>query len=254
MVSWNHTNPSRNVRNGNFLTIQDTIVKATFIVFSAVVLAACQGNTQDRTSLTNHTDSVSYSIGMDIGKNIKRQSMEISSAALSKGIRDVLDSNKLMLTDEQAEQIMISFQHEMMAKQEATRGEQASKNEKEGGAFLEANKTKPGVKTTASGLQYKVIKQGTGKTPSATQTVTVNYKGTLIDGTEFDSSYKRGEPATFPVNGVIKGWTEALQLMPIGSKWELYIPPDLAYGPSGAGGVIPPNATLIFEVELISIK
>ncbi|HMC32030.1 MAG TPA: FKBP-type peptidyl-prolyl cis-trans isomerase, partial [Candidatus Angelobacter sp.] len=127
-------------------------------------------------------------------------------------------------------------------------------NKKEGDAFLAANKTKPGVVTLPSGLQYKIVKAGTGPKPAATDTVVCNYRGTLIDGKEFDSSYKRGEPATFPVSGVIKGWTEALQLMPVGSKWELYIPPDLAYGARGAGADIGPNATLLFEVELLSIQ
>jgi len=130
----------------------------------------------------------------------------------------------------------------------------ADKNQKEGEVFLAENKKKKGVITLPSGLQYQVIKEGTGKIPKATDTVTTHYRGTLIDGTEFDSSYKRGEPASFPVNGVIKGWTEALQLMKVGSKWQLFIPSNLAYGPQGAGQAIGPNATLIFEIELLSIK
>jgi FKBP-type peptidyl-prolyl cis-trans isomerase FklB len=145
---------------------------------------------------------------------------------------------------------MMAFQKEVMAKQ----AEVAKKNKAEGEAFLAENKKKEGVKTTASGLQYKVIKPGKGKKPKSSDTVTVNYRGTLIDGTEFDSSYKRGQPATFQVSGVIPGWTEGLQLMEEGAKWQLFIPSNLAYGERGAGGVIGPNATLIFEVELLSIQ
>jgi FKBP-type peptidyl-prolyl cis-trans isomerase FklB len=141
-----------------------------------------------------------------------------------------------------------------MEKQAERTKQLAEKNKKEGEAFLAANKTKEGIKTLPSGLQYKVIKEGTGKTPTAEDTVVTNYRGTLTDGTEFDSSYKRGQPATFPVKGVIPGWTEALQLMKEGSKWELFIPSNLAYGEQGAGGVIGPNAALIFEIELISVK
>ena len=148
----------------------------------------------------------------------------------------------------------MAFQKDMMAKQEAKAKAAAEKNSKDGEAFLAENKKKDGVKSTASGLQYKVIKAGDGVMPKGTDTVSVNYKGTLIDGTEFDSSYKRGEAATFPVSGVIKGWTEALQLMKVGSKWQLFIPSNIAYGERGAGGEIGPNATLIFEVELLSIK
>jgi FKBP-type peptidyl-prolyl cis-trans isomerase FklB len=149
----------------------------------------------------------------------------------------------------------MQLQKEMQEKQQAKAAAEGDANKKEGDAFLAANKTKEGVVTLPSGLQYKILKEGNGPRPTASDSVVCNYKGTLINGTEFDSSYKRGEPATFPVTGVIKGWTEALQLMPVGSKWQLFIPPDLAYGPRGTpGGPIGPNATLIFEVELISIK
>jgi FKBP-type peptidyl-prolyl cis-trans isomerase FklB len=149
---------------------------------------------------------------------------------------------------------MNTFKEEMTKKQEEAMKKAAEKNKKDGAAFLAENKKKEGVVTLPSGLQYKIITQGTGNTPKATDTVTVNYRGSLVDGTEFDSSYKRGQPATFPVNGVIKGWTEALQLMKEGAKWQLFIPSDLAYGEKGAGNVIGPNATLIFDVELISAK
>jgi len=155
------------------------------------------------------------------------------------------------LTDQEIQETMIAFQKEMMAKWE----EIGKKNKADGEAFLAGNKKKEGVKTLPDGLEYKVINAGTGKKPKADDTVTVNYRGTLINGTEFDSSYKRGQPATFPVSGgMIKGWSEALQLMQEGAKWELFIPSNLAYGERGMGGIIGPNATLIFEVELVSIK
>ena len=158
------------------------------------------------------------------------------------------------MTEAEAQAVLTQLQADMRKKQEEKTQQAGEANQKEGEAFLAANKAKPGVVTLPSGLQYKILKEGTGPKPTATDSVVCNYQGTLINGTEFDSSYKRGEPATFPVNGVIKGWTEALQLMPVGSKWQLFIPPDLAYGARGAGADIGPNATLIFEVELLSIK
>ena len=158
------------------------------------------------------------------------------------------------MTEQEMKETLAGLQKELMEKQAERAKLLAEKNKKEGEAFLAANKTKEGVKTLPDGLQYKVIKEGTGKTPKADDTVVTNYRGTLIDGTEFDSSYKRGQPATFPVKGVIPGWTEALQLMKEGSKWELFIPSNLAYGERGAGNAIGPNATLVFEIELISVK
>jgi FKBP-type peptidyl-prolyl cis-trans isomerase FklB len=221
----------------------------------SILLVACQGNTQDKpTTMTTKQDSVSYSIGLDIAKNLKQQSVEVNPDMLSQAIRDIQSGAEPRLTEEQVHACLTAFQEEMVAKQNEKMKVEGEKNRTEGEAFLAENKKDKDVKTTASGLQYKVMSMGTGKKPKADATVTVNYSGTLIDGTEFDSSYKRGEPATFPVNGVIKGWTEALQLMPVGSKWKLFIPSDLAYGESGAGGVIGPNATLIFEVELLAIK
>ncbi len=221
----------------------------------SILLVACQGNTQDKsTTMTTKQDSVSYSIGLDIGKNLKHQSVEVNPDMLAQAIRDIQSGAEPKLTDEQVRACLTAFQEEMVTKQNEKMKVEGEKNMKEGEVFLAENKKDKDVVTTASGLQYKVLSMGTGKKPKADATVTVNYSGTLIDGTEFDSSYKRGEPATFPVNGVIKGWTEALQLMPVGSKWKLFIPSDLAYGESGAGGVIGPNATLIFEVELLAIK
>src|SRR5438046_10719028 len=180
--------------------------------------------------------------------------MEIKGDVLDAGLKDGLSGAKPLLSPEEVRQVITKVSKEMREKKAASNKEAADKNRKESEKFLAENKAKPGVKTTASGLQYKVEKEGSGTPPKETDTVVVNYRGTLIDGTEFDSSYKRGEPATFPVNRVIKGWTEALQLMKPGAKYQLVIPPDLAYGPGGTGGDIGPNATLIFEVELMSAK
>lgn len=205
-------------------------------------------------ALTTDRDKESYALGMNIAKGLKAQSIDVDSAILLRGIKDTLSGGKLLLTDDQAAAALTQLQAEVHKKQDEARKELGDKNMKEGAAFLAANKTKDGVVTLPSGLQYKILTAGTGPKPTAADTVVCQYRGTLVDGTEFDSSYKRGQPATFPVGRVIKGWTEALQLMPVGSKWQLFIPPDLAYGPNGAGGVIGPNATLIFEVELVSIQ
>jgi len=207
------------------------------------------------TSLTTTKEKASYAIGMNLGGGLHRQNIDVDSAALVQGLKDTLSGNKTLLTEEEARAALMQLQSEMQAKMQAKQAAEGEANKKEGDAFLATNKTKEGVVTLPSGLQYKILKEGTGPKPTATDSVVCNYKGTLINGTEFDSSYKRGEPATFPVTGVIKGWTEALQLMPVGSKWQLFIPSDLAYGPRGTpGGPIGPNATLIFEVELVSIK
>jgi FKBP-type peptidyl-prolyl cis-trans isomerase FklB len=207
------------------------------------------------TSLTTTKEKASYAIGMNLGGGLHRQNIDVDTAALVQGMKDALSGNKTLLTEEEARAALMQLQSEMQAKMQAKQAAEGEANKKEGDAFLAANKTKEGVVTLPSGLQYKILKEGTGAKPTAEDSVVCNYNGTLINGTEFDSSYKRGEPATFPVTGVIKGWTEALQLMPVGSKWQLFIPSDLAYGPRGTpGGPIGPNATLIFEVELLSIK
>jgi len=229
-------------------------MKSAWIAVACLGLLACQGNTQDKVEMKSQMDTVSYSIGIDIGKNLKAQSIDINTAALAKGMNDGFTGGKTLLTEQVMQDVMARFQQDLMAKQQEKAKVQGEKQKMEGTTFLEANKKKEGVKTTASGLQYKILKASSGPKPTENQTVTVNYRGTLIDGTEFDNSYKRGQPATFQVNGVFKGWTEALQLMPAGSKWELYISADLAYGAQGAGQVIGPNSTLILEVELISIK
>ena len=221
-----------------------------FIVFiSASVLAFPVFGQEKSPQLKDQKDKVSYSIGMQIGFNLARQKVDINADILAAGIKDAL-ANKPQLTPDQVKDVMAQFEKDMEQKQK----ELGEKNKTEGAKFLEENKKKPDVKTTASGLQYKLIKDGTGAQPKATDMVTVNYRGTLIDGTEFDSSYKRGQPATFPVNGVIKGWTEALQLMKAGSKYQLFIPANLAYGERAMGPDIGPNSTLIFEVELQEVK
>ncbi len=220
-------------------------------VSSLFLAAAAYG---EEVILKDNKDKVSYAIGLDVGGAMKKQSIDVNTDIFMRGLKDALSGGPKLMTDEEVKETMTAFSHEMAAKQKEAMKKLGEKNKQEGEAFLAENKKKEGVKTLPSGLQYKVITEGSGKTPKASDTVTVNYRGTLIDGTEFDSSYKRGQPATFPVNGVIKGWTEALQLMKEGAKWQIFIPSDLAYGDKGAGNVIGPNAALIFDVELISVK
>jgi FKBP-type peptidyl-prolyl cis-trans isomerase FklB len=208
---------------------------------------------QGKEPLKTQKDKVSYSIGLDFGKNMKRQSVELNLDILLRGIRDGLAEAKPALTDTEIQECMTTFQKEMMTKMQEQSKVTGDKNKKEGDAFLAENKKKPGVVTLPSGLQYKILKDGIGKSPKATDTVTTNYRGTLINGKEFDSSYKRGTPATFPLDRVIAGWTEALQKMKVGSKWQLFVPSNLAYGENSQGD-IGPNATLIFEVELLEVK
>jgi FKBP-type peptidyl-prolyl cis-trans isomerase len=202
-------------------------------------------------------DSVSYSIGIYTGKNYQNNKLtDLNLDAFFQGIKDVYAGSTPILTEVQINGVMQRFQIVMQERQKAAMQEMAEKNKKDGEAFLAANKKKEGVVTTASGLQYKIITKGTGKIPTAQDTVVAHYKGSFIDGKEFDSSMKNGgEPATFPLGQVVKGWQEALQMMPVGSKWELFIPSDLAYGDQAIpNNPIPPGTTLIFEIELISIK
>ena len=195
--------------------------------------------------LTTEKQKASYAIGMSIGKRLHDDGAEVDTTVILRGLKDGLAGAKTAMTDDEARTTLMNFQKTM-------HDQLSSKYKKEGDDYRAANKAKPGVMTLPSGLQYKVITQGTGPKPSATDSVVCNYRGTFIDGKEFDSSYKRNEPATFPVTGVIKGWTEALQMMSVGSKWQLVIPPDLAYGEQGRP-TIPPNSTLVFEVELVKI-
>jgi FKBP-type peptidyl-prolyl cis-trans isomerase len=199
-------------------------------------------------------DKVSYAIGMNIGANLHRQSVDIDPKVLQQGLEDALAGGKTLLSEDEARATLTDFQTDMRKKQQEKMQQAGEANKKDGDAFLAANKAKDGVVALPSGLQYKILTAGTGPKPAAGDSVVCNYRGTLIDGKEFDSSYKRGQPATFPVSGVIKGWTEALQLMPVGSKWQLFVPSELAYGERGTGADIGPNATLIFEVELLSIQ
>jgi FKBP-type peptidyl-prolyl cis-trans isomerase FklB len=207
--------------------------------------------------LTTQKDKASYAIGMNIGKglkdNLSKDAVDINQDILLRGMKDALAGTKPALTDEESKAVLTALQNDVRKHAEELHQAEAAKNAKAGQDYLEANKSKPGVVALPSGLQYKVITEGTGPKPTASDVVVCNYKGTLVDGTEFDSSYKRGKPATFPVGQVIKGWTEALQLMPVGSKWELTIPPSLGYGERGAGP-IGPDQTLLFEVELMSIQ
>jgi FKBP-type peptidyl-prolyl cis-trans isomerase len=204
--------------------------------------------------LKTDKDKASYAIGVNIGKQMHKDSVDVDPAIISRGMKDAIAGGKLLLTDDEMKTALAKFSGELRAKQEAAMQKTGEINKKAGDDFLAQNKTKEGVVALPDGLQYKILKEGTGPKPTATDSVVCNYRGTLLDGTEFDSSYKRGQPATFPVSGVIKGWTEAVQLMPVGSKWQLFLPAELAYGSRGAGQEIGPNATLIFEVELLSIQ
>src|SRR5437899_2323987 len=224
-------------------------MKHFILIVSASLLALPLFGQEKSPQLKDQKDKVSYSIGMNIGFNLSRQKVDINPDILAAGIKDAI-AGKPQLTSDQVKDVMARLEKDMEQKQKQA----GEKNKTEGAKFLEENKKKQGVKATASGLQYKVEKEGTGAQPKATDMVTVNYRGTLIDGTEFDSSYKRGQAATFPVNGVIKGWTEALQMMKVGSKYQLFIPPNLAYAERQMGPDIGPNATLTFEVELVGIQ
>ena len=204
-------------------------------------------------ALVTDKDKQSYSIGVNVGKSLHRDSIDVEPKIVLQGLEDALADGKLLLTDDQMKTVMTALQTQVRQKLEEKRLAQAETDQKDGAAFMAANATKEGVVTLPSGLQYKIMVAGTGPKPTATDSVVCNYRGTLLDNTEFDSSYKRGQPVTINVGGVIKGWTEALQLMPVGSKWQLFIPPNLAYGDRGQGP-IGPNSTLIFEVELLSIQ
>ena len=206
------------------------------------------------TSLTSDMDKLSYSIGADLGKNFKKQGIDISPAAMAKGLQDGISGSQLLLTEDQMKEVLNKFQKDLMSKRNAEFTKKSDENKAKGDAFLSQNKAKEGVVTLPSGLQYKIIEKGDGAKPGKDDTVTVDYTGQLIDGQVFDSSEKTGKPATFKVSQVIPGWTEVLQLMPAGSTWEVYVPSGLAYGPRSVGGPIGPNETLIFKIHLLSVN
>jgi len=224
-------------------------MKHLAFIFAAFTLVLPLFGQEKSPPLKDQKDKFSYSIGVNIGSNLSKQNIPVNPDAITAGIKDAI-AGKPQLTPDQIKEVMATFEKDMEQKQKAA----GEKNASEGTKFLEENKKKDGVKTTGSGLQYKALKQGTGAQPKESDTVTVNYRGTLINGTEFDSSYKRGQAATFPLSGVIKGWTEGLQLMKVGSKYQLFVPPNLGYGDRAVGPDISPNSTLIFEVELLDIK
>jgi len=226
-------------------------ILATFL---SLVLLCGVCSAGERIELKDPTDKDSYSLGYQFGEGLKRQGVDINLDNYTAGLRDALGGKEPLLSQEEIRKTVAELRKKVTAAQQKEFKEKAEKNLAEGKAFLEKNKEAEGVKALPSGLQYKVLAEGSGKTPKLTDTVTIRYRGTFINGTEFDSSYQRGQPSTFPVNGVIRGWTEALQLMKEGSKWQLFIPPELAYGNRDMGAKIGPNSTLIFEMELISVN
>ena len=217
-------------------------------------LLAAQVSAGETPVLKTEKDKLSYGLGVDVARSFQRLGVQVDTDVLVQAIRDVLSGGKLLMTDAELRATMTTFQAELRQRQAAARTKAGEDNKKQGDAFLAENKTKEGVVTLPSGLQYKILKAGNGKTPTDADTVECHYRGTLINGTEFDSSYRTGKPMTIKVTAVIPGWKEALKLMPVGSKWHLVIPPQLAYGDRGAGQEIGPNATLVFEVELLAIK
>jgi FKBP-type peptidyl-prolyl cis-trans isomerase FklB len=222
----------------------------------AKATGAATANQRSATTLQTDKEKLSYAMGMNIGTSLHQQSahVEIDPQILARGISDALAGGKMMLTEQEAQAVLDKLQQQLRAAQEEKQQAAAEANKKEGEAFLAANKTKEGVVTLPSGLQYKILRQGTGPKPALTDTIVCNYKGTFINGKVFDSSYDSGQPITIPVSHVIKGFTEALQLMPVGSQWELVLPPDLAYGDAGAGEDIGPGSTIILTVELLAIE
>ena len=224
------------------------------IIILTILAFATIGFAQDQVSLQTEKDKISYSIGVSIAKGLVAQGVDFSPEIVARGIKDTISGGQTLMTENEMQLLLVGLQKQVMAKQQEQATKAADDNKKEGDAFLVENAKKPGVVTLPSGLQYKIIEPGTGPKPKVSDTVVTNYRGTLISGTEFDSSEKNGGPATFPVNGVIQGWTEALQLMEVGAKWQLYVPASLAYGEKGAGDVIGPNKTLIFDIELLEIK
>jgi FKBP-type peptidyl-prolyl cis-trans isomerase FklB len=220
----------------------------------ALILFAAGLHAQDASPLKNDKDKTSYALGVAVGKSFQSQGVDADPNLIAQGLKDAFTNGKLLISDDEFKALMTAFQQTMNEKQTAAKAAQADANKKAGEAFLASNAKKDGVTTTPSGLQYKVLTAGTGAKPTDTDTVTLQYRGTLIDGTEFDSSYKNGQPAVLEVGRVIPGFKEAIKLMPVGSKYQFVIPAAQAYGDRGAGNVIGPNSALIFEIELISIQ
>jgi FKBP-type peptidyl-prolyl cis-trans isomerase FklB len=239
-------------------------MKRTLLTIVSILLLVSVSSAQKKAdkstsaALKTQKDKVSYVVGYDlgakIGSDIKKQGLDFSIDAFVRGIKEAISGTKAILPDSEMQSAMMAFQQSMMEKQQTATKQAAEKNLKEGEDFLAANAKKDSVKVLPDGLQYKILRDGTGAQPAAADTVVTHYRGTLIDGKVFDESYGRGEPITFPVSGVIKGWTEALQMMKVGAKWQLFIPASLAYGERGAGQMIGPNSALVFDIELINVK
>ena len=229
------------------------IIKLLGVVLSASILSSCGGQGVTKKALKTELDSVSYAIGMDVAKNVKTNVSEIDSELFIQGYMNYLDSTNILIKEEGVQQVLSAYFQKKQAEKMKEQQAEGEKNKVANEKFLEDNKSKDGVKVTQSGLQYLVMKEGTGEKPTAESKVKVHYHGTLIDGTVFDSSVERGEPAEFGVNQVIKGWTEGLQLMSVGSKYKFFIPQDLAYGARQTGEKIKPYSTLVFEVELLEV-
>lgn len=232
----------------------NTHTRPLVFVLAVTALTSTPAAVQDRPALASDRDKVSYALGMDLGRQLRQKNVEVDVAVFGRGLADALGGAAPLMSEQEARRLIGAMQSELQRQDLARAAEDAEKNRRDGDAFLAANKGQPGVVTLASGLQYRVLSPGSGRTPTADDTVTCHYRAKFIDGAEFDSSYSRGKPATFPVKNAIRGWSEALQLMPAGSRWQVFIPADLAYGSRGAGGRIAPNTTLIFEVELVAIN
>ena len=229
-------------------------MKLKWMAVAGIVFLAAQVRAQQAPAPRTEKERMSYGIGVDVARNFQRLGLDLDLDVLINAMRDVYSGGKLLMSEEDLRAAKSVYQAELTEKQVAATRRAAEENRKAGVAFLAQNKNKPGVVTLPSGLQYRILKAGDGKTPTATDTVECHYRGTLLDGTEFDSSYSRGQPAKLTLSAIISGWREALKLMPVGSKWQLFVPPELAYGERGNGRGIGPNATVVFEMELLAIK